>query len=251
MEKEVAEKILQETETGYDLISKKFSQTRKHFWRGLDFLKDYTHPGDKVFDFGCGNGRLLELIGDIKNIEYFGADVSQKLIDIAKELYIATNADFSKISPIQDTLPFADDFFNVSYSIAVFHHFPSKEYREQMAQELYRVTKKDGHVIITVWYLWQRKYIKNIVRTWINKVYIALIRMSRIRSAGSRCDNGVKNIDWNDCMISFTDNSGVKFERFHHAFTKRELKKLFERVGFEIEKCEVVDGRNIVLVGKK
>jgi ubiquinone/menaquinone biosynthesis C-methylase UbiE len=243
MKKEIAEKILQETETGYDLISEKFSQTRKHFWRGLEFLKDYTHPGDRVFDFGCGNGRLLELIGDVPDVEYYGADVSQKLIDIAKERYVAVNANFSKINPIQDTLPFESDFFNTTYSIAVFHHFPSKEYRDRIAQELYRVTKKDGYVIITVWNLWpaaaslwrgkQKKYFKNILRNLFDKV------------------KGKSELEIKDCMISFTDNNGVKFQRFHHAFTKRELKKLFEKAGFKIERCEIVDGRNILLVGKK
>jgi hypothetical protein len=52
-------------------------------------------------------------------------------------------------------------------------------------------------------------------------------------------------------MISFTDNQGNKFQRFHHAFTKRELKRLFKDAGFKIERCEVIDGRNIVLIGKK
>lgn len=257
MKREIAEKILKETEAGYDLISTKFSQTRKHFWRGLEFLKDYTHQGGRVFDFGCGNGRLLELIGDIENIEYHGADVSQKLIDIAKERYVTANANFLKISPSQGTLPLESEFFNTAYSIAVFHHFPSKEYRERMARELYRVTKKDGYVVITVWNLWptpaslwrgkQKKYFKNILKNWSVKV--------RGLFGGSTSKREVKppqvQLDWNDCMISFTDNSGVKFERFHHAFTKRELKRLFKDAGFKIERCEVIDGRNIVLVGKK
>ena len=272
MKKDTVNKILAETEAGYDLISTKFSQTRKHFWRGLEFLKDYTQKGDKVFDFGCGNGRLLELIGDVENVEYYGADISEKLIEIAKKKYgsfvchsgldagsmIGVNSDkgldsrfhgndnkvhFQKISPSQDTLPFENDYFNTVYSIAVFHHFPSKEYREKMAHELYRITKPSGHVAITVWCLWpaattlwrgkQKKYFRNILKNWSNKL---------------RGDN---NLDWNDCMISFTDNRGNKFNRFHHAFTKRELKKLFESVGFEIEKCEVIDEKNIVLIGKK
>lgn len=243
MKRETANRILSEIEAGYDLISKKFSQTRKHFWRGLEFLKDYAHPADRVFDFGCGNGRLLELIGDVANIEYHGADVSQKLIDIAKNKYIGENIFFQKIDPVQSTIPFGNDYFNTAYSIAVFHHFPSREYREKMATELYRVTKKEGYVIITVWNLWpaatslwrgkQKKYFKNILKNWLDKV------------------KGKSELGINDCMISFTDNSGNKFERFHHVFTKRELRKLFENAGFEIEKCEIVDGRNIVLVGKK
>lgn len=229
MDQKTAEKILLETEQGYNLISNKFSQTRKHFWRGLEFIGDYAEKGSVVLDFGCGNGRLLDILDD--DLQYYGVDVSQKLVDVAKQKY--PNFNFAKISPIQSTLAPNDEFFNTVYSIAVFHHFPSKEYREKWVQELYRVTKKDGHIIITVWNLWQKKYFKNILRNWFSKTF----------------KNG--ELDWNDCYISFTDNQGNKFQRFHHAFTKRELKKLFASAGFKIEKCEIINGRNILLIGKK
>jgi alkylated DNA repair protein alkB homolog 8 len=232
MKKEIAEKILNETETGYDLISEKFSQTRKHFWRGLEFIGDYTHENDSVLDFGCGNGRLLKLIGD-KKVQYYGIDISQELIEKAQNAYKGENLHFLKISPVQGTIPLADNFFNTVYSIAVFHHFPSEKYRQDMAKELYAKTKDGGHIIITVWYLFQRRYLKNILKNWLAKL------------------QGKSVLDWNDCEISFTDNQGRRFWRFHHAFTKGELKNLFEGVGFKIEKCEIVNNRNILLVGRK
>lgn len=232
MKKEIAEKILKETEIGYDLISQKFSQTRKHFWRGLEFIKDYTHEDDNVLDFGCGNGRLLELIGE-KKFQYYGLDVSQSLVEKAQDKYEGDNFHFAKISPIQGTIPLTDNFFNTVYSIAVFHHFPSKKYRQEVASELYAKTKNGGHIIVTVWYLFQRRYFKNILKNWLEKL------------------RGKSKLDWNDCEISFTDNQGQRFWRFHHAFTKRELKKLFQKAGFKVERCEIVGGRNILLIGKK
>ena len=86
----MVDKILNETEIGYDSMAVKFSETRKYFWRGLEFIGDYVKDGDTVFDFGCGNGRLLELFSD-KKIEYCGADVSEKLIEIAKNKYSGEN----------------------------------------------------------------------------------------------------------------------------------------------------------------
>lgn len=232
MKKSVAQKILQETESGYDAIAQKFSQTRKHFWRGLEFIADYVREDDQVLDFGCGNGRLLELFAQ-KKIKYQGVDISRKLLDLAQERYPAEQDNFAKLDPGQTTLAFKDDFFNATYSIAVFHHFPSRAYRRALAQELLRVTAEGGRVVVTVWYLWQRKYLKNILRNWALKFL------------------GFSRLDWNDCQISFTDNMGTKIQRFHHAFARRELQKLFAEAGFVIEKCEVVDGRNIVLIGKK
>lgn len=264
MKKEIAEKILKETEFGYDLMSQKFSETRKYFWRGLEFIANYAKEGDKVLDFGCGNGRLLELISKKEGIKYHGVDVSQKLIDIAKQHYQQPNTYFQKIHPVKSaeggpalqefnginplkiTLPFADDFFNTIFSVAVFHHFPSRKYREDVAKELYRVTKKDGRIVITVWNLWQKKYIKNIIDNWIDKIYLSFGGSSYI---GESQYPG--QLDWNDCYISFTDNDGKKFQRFHHAFSKCELKNLFKKVGFEIEKCETIKGRNILLIAKK
>lgn len=230
MKKEIAEKILNETEKGYDLISGKFSATRKHFWRNLEFIGDYVKDGDKILDFGCGNGRLLELFGE-KKIEYIGMDVSEKLIDIAKERYASSGAKFQKISG-QDSLAFPNDYFNAIYSIAAFHHLPSEEYRKEITTELFRVLKPGGRVVITAWNLYQLKYLKNLLGNWLSKL------------------SGRSDLDWKDCYISFTDNQGRIFQRYHHAFSKRELKKLFQGAGFEIEKCEKI-GRNLVLVGRR
>lgn len=231
MEKEIAEKILQETEDGYDLMAGKFSETRKYFWRGLEFIADYAKEEDKLLDFGCGNGRLLELFFN-KKIDYLGVDISRKLINTAKEKYPNKANSFQKISN-SDSLSLPGESFNTIFSIAVFHHFPSKKYREDVAKELYRITKKEGHIIITIWNLWQKKYIKNIFKNWLGKL------------------KGDNDMDWNDCYVSFTDNEGKKFQRYHHAFTKRELCELFSDAGFNIEKCEIIDKRNILLIGKK
>ena len=242
MEKETAQKIVRAMEQEYDAIAQKFSQTRKHFWRELEFIKKYARKGENILDFGCGNGRLLDLIGK-SGIDYYGVDVSGELIKIAREKYHGSHMHFAKIDPLAKELPFIDGFFNTVYSIAVFHHFPSQEYRKRMAKELFARTKKGGAIVVTVWYLWpslipllrrrKKEYFILIVKNWFEKMW------------------GKSELDWNDCFIPFTDNAGKKIQRFHHAFTERELKNLFSSVGFNIERCEVVGGRNIVLVGHK
>ena len=228
------------------MVSEKFSGTRKHFWRGLEFIADYAQDGDKILDFGCGNGRLLELFSG-KKINYTGLDVSQKLLDLAEKRYAGENINFAKIAAGQSSLPFADEYFNSIYSIAVFHHFP-REHAAKMAQELYRITMPGGYVVVTAWNLWpastrggdrsstrggQKKYYKNIFKNWLQKLV------------------GQSDLDWNDCLISFQDNAGRIFQRYHHAFTRGELEKLFTGAGFVVEKRRGTGNRNILFVGHK
>ncbi len=232
MKKETVKKILKETERGYDLIAEKFSQTRKNFWSDLEFIKNYARENDRILDYGCGNGRLAELFLE-KNINYIGVDFSAKLIDLAKRRYTADNFKFLKINSGQASLPFSEDYFNVVYALAVFHHLPSEDLRRKMARELFHVVKPDGYIIVSVWNLFQKKYWKNILENWKNKI----IRKS--------------DLDWNDCYIGFTDNEKRKFVRYHHAFTRKGLEKLFHKAGFKTEKCAIINGRNIIFIGKK
>ncbi|EKE21159.1 MAG: methyltransferase type 11 [uncultured bacterium] len=235
MNKALVKKILKDTEVGYELISEKFSQTRHRFWKELEFIKNFTSDKSQVLDFGCGNGRLVELFLD-KNINYVGVDVCDNLINLAKKnvagLRESRRIQFLKIESDFKKLPFPSEFFDSIYSIAVFHHLPSGELRLEIARELHRLLKKDGTIIITVWNLWQSRYRKNIFKNWKEKILN--------KSA----------LDFNDCYVSFTDNQGQKFNRFHHAFTKNDLTKLLEKSGFSVVECKRIKG-NIVVIGKK
>lgn len=239
MKEEVVKKILNDTEAGYDLISKKFSQTRNRFWGELKFINKFAKTGIRILDFGCGNGRLLELLKN-KNINYVGVDISGELIDLAKENSAQAqgfeSVNYLKIENDFKRLPFPADYFGAIYSIAVFHHLPGHGPRLDIARELYRLLEPGGYVVITVWDLWQsghrKNYRKNIIENWKNKI----LQKSEL--------------DWNDCWITFTDNEGRAFNRFHHAFTKGGLKKLFKEAGFSVINCKIIKG-NIVLLGKK
>ncbi len=238
MNDKLINKILENTEHGYDRMAEKFSGTRNFFWSDLEFIQDHIQAGDRVLDFGCGNGRFLEILRD-KKIEYSGVDISQQLIDLAREKYPEFHRNFSKtclpagrISG-QCSLAFPDNFFNKIVSIAVFHHLPDKQFRLDMIKELYRITNPGGEIIVTVWNLWQPKYRKYIRKNRWRKIFFS------------------SKLDWSDCEIPFKNNEGKVFKRFHHAYTQKELTKIFSQAGFKVCEVRVVNNKNLVLIGKK
>jgi len=235
MRKETINRILNETESGYDQMAEKFSHTRKNFWGDLAFIADYISDGDKILDYGCGNGRLLEILKD-KRIEYVGVDVSQKLIDLAKAKYPDRGESFSKISSLA-SLAFPADFFNRIISVAVFHHFPEK-YARDMAQELFRITRPGGTVVITVWNLWQKKRRKNIFNP--SAFFGKIFQVGEYRGYG-----------FGDILVPFQNNQGGIFKRYHRVYTRSSLSVIFLSAGFEVEKCFLANGKNIVLVARK
>jgi ubiquinone/menaquinone biosynthesis C-methylase UbiE len=235
MKKENTEKILSDLERGYDTIAGKFSSTRAFMWRDLGFIKDLVKPGDRVLDFGCGNGRLAGFL-DKKYKEYVGADISQKLIDIAKQRYNSEKTKFIKIGPTSKSsgratkkgcgrtslvLFFEENYFDIIFSIAVFHHFPSSEYALEIIKELRRVLKPGGKIVVTVWNLWQKQYLKF---------------------------HQESNGNWARASIPFRAGENI-FYRYHHPFQKEELVELLEKSGFKIQNSR--EDWNITCIASK
>ena len=265
MNKNSDQKILSDLESGYDLIAEKFSGTRAFVWRDLGFLKDLVKPGDKVLDFGCGNGRLAGFLlgesgGEEKLGRYVGVDISQKLIDIAKQRYHSEKTEFIKISAnakrsdratkeesgrTSFALPLEDNYFDIVFSIAVFHHFPSKKYALEVAKELQRVLKPGGKIIITVWNLWQKQYLKYHQKS--NKEWIGA-------EIPFKCETPVPQDPFLTLPLLRGGKKGgvageIIFSRYHHPFKIGEMEALFWEAGFK--KIETKKGWNLLYIGEK
>lgn len=145
MDLEEAYKILEENKETYNKVAEEFYQTRKKYSPEIEELKSYIKEGERVLDLGCGTGRLYEIFKD-KEVDYIGVDFSKNLIEKAKEEY----GDHFKIADIL-SLPFPDNYFESVWAIAVLHHIPSKELRMRVLNEIKRVLKRNGRVIMTCW----------------------------------------------------------------------------------------------------
>jgi SAM-dependent methyltransferase len=230
MKRETAEKLLAFSEKEYDTYAREFSDTRPFFWRELEFLEKYARTGKNILDIGCGNGRLLDVFKS-KSIHYTGVDSSKDLILLAQK-YRGEKGIFIHANAL--SLPFQENTFDIAFSVAVLHHIPSKEFREQFVREAYRVLRPEGILILTVW---------NILQWHFFRVHLVHSLKKMI---------GMSDMDFGDTILSFGQ---LKRERYVHAFTKRELRKLLQRQGFTISSTEEIKRRsgysNLVVVAKK
>ncbi|MBI5411851.1 class I SAM-dependent methyltransferase [Candidatus Peregrinibacteria bacterium] len=203
MKKTLEEKTLEKVKESYDSIAKGFDQTRRILWKEFALFLPYLKKGMTVLDAGCGNGRLFEYLQK-RGIEYLGVDQCEELIEIAKKRYPETKFQVQKLQELNVSA----ETFDAIFCIAALHHLPSIKLRTRALERLRTALKKDGILILTVWNLRQKKY----CGAWIR--------------AGFSCLNnfGLK-YSWNDLWIRWGKN---KEKRYYHAFSPKELKKLFD-----------------------
>lgn len=227
---------------GYDAIAVDFSRTRSKMWPEVARYAAMVPDGAKVLDLGCGNGRLYqEFAGRAidSRVDYQGIDVSAGLIAEAKRLHPEAAGRFAVGTAVD--LSFADAAFDQVFSIAVWHHLPSNEVRLKALQEVARVLKVGGVLVLTSWNLWQPKY-------WTKHLKGILKLFTR----PGHYEFGDIDIPWED---------GTKFMRYCHAYSLRQLRKLLQQSGFSVLDLYYSDaagnkttwwkGRNIVVHATK
>jgi len=96
------------------------------------------HLDGRVLEIGCGTGRLL-------NPHWFGIDISQKMLNIAKNKKPICNYSLCD----GRTIPFEDDYFDNVYCVLVFQHIPFDGF-VQYVQETARVLKTGGQFIFQI-----------------------------------------------------------------------------------------------------
>jgi len=230
MKSSIALKILSKNKDLYDQIAEDFAETRNKIWPEFEYFKGYLANGQDILDLGCGNGRLLELLKDYK-INYLGIDFSEKLIDEAK----ASKPNFNFI--VGDILDLnLKEKYDLVFLVATLHHIPSQRLREKVLLNVKSVLKPNGKLLMTNWNLWQKRYLKYIIKYTLLKI--------------SESENGIAGIlpeelDLQDVFIPWQK----KYQRYIHAFTENNIASLLKKTGFEIIK-NVSNSRNIITVAK-
>jgi len=254
MRRYLALKILDDNRKTYDEIAGDFSRTRADIWQEFDIFSEYIKDGDKILDLGCGNGRLINLF-KYKKINYLGVDNSKKLLEFARLKY--PNYEFLLFDGLK--IPAKANQFDTVFCIAVFHHIPSKHLRLDFLEEIKRVLKPGGRVILTVWSFfagWQIELNKR-EKLLINYTLIALIgktfgRIFGLFKDAAQLDFGDIFMPWGSELFGSQDKCP---ERYIHFFTKFGLKRCFRKVGLYIEKSGFLkrgkDNYNLYIIARK
>lgn len=216
MDLKSAKKILRKVEKDYDVIAKEWSLTRSHPRAYQVAMTKKIKKGDRVLDLGCGNAVLYEILAG-KSIDYVGLDVSSKLLNLAKKNISLVKKRGEKARLIKGdiiSLPFLKNKFDWVLSLAVLHHIPSQELQKKSAEEIYRVLRPGGRIVISVWNLY----------TIYAREKFKLDNFNLARPFG-----------WekNDFLTPWKATPKKIIQRYIYRFSKKELHDLFAKVGFK------------------
>ena len=176
----------------YNSNSKRFSQTRYSVWESVKNFNTIINPVSKILDAGCGNGKNMIFLKNNSH-KVIGVDFSDNLLDICR------TKDLEVIKSDIRCLPFENNSFDYTISIAVIHHLSTHIDRVSAINELIRVTRNNGKILITVWAIEQEEHSR-------------------------------RTFKLGDNIVPFEDSF-----RYYHIFNKQTFLNLIK--DFQIEKC--------------
>lgn len=140
----------------YNVAAADYDETRYESAEGrffndieVDILRDWLRPsaGVKILELPAGTGRLAVPLA-ATGATVVGGDISENMLRVAHEKKLregVSHAHFAQVNGL--ALPFADNTFDAVTSFKFFHLVPN-ELKRSFIQEMARVTKAGGTVVI-------------------------------------------------------------------------------------------------------
>ena len=134
-------------------------------------------------------------------------------------------------------LPFEDEKFDIVFSLVAFHHLPTEDLQLKALNEMKRVLKSKGKIILLNW---------NAYSDWVE----AKLKKGDYEDLGEH----LFRVPWK------TGKGELVGDRIYYGFILEELENLFKKAGLKLqeqyflrhgEKVGVEQGMNIVSVAAK
>lgn len=107
-------------------------------------LKD----GMTVIDVGCGTGVFLKIAKQkFPRVQFIGIDPDEAALEIAERRFQQSECTVELKRAFGQSLPLSDESIDVCFSVLALHHMP-EDVKQKAIQEMYRVLKHDGRVVI-------------------------------------------------------------------------------------------------------
>ena len=171
--KNVSKGTVQDTELYWDEEFAKVLETwgERNAWKEIEMIM-IDRPG-RILDIACGTGKVMQILSRFAEIEIYGCDISDMLIDKAIQRGIASER--LKVCDATNT-GYEDDFFDYAYSIGSLEHF-TEEGVYKFIQECRRIVKNTAFHQIPVsrsdknegWIQPLQSYHNNSVDWWLEK----------------------------------------------------------------------------------
>ncbi|NJM57192.1 MAG: methyltransferase domain-containing protein [Synechococcales cyanobacterium RU_4_20] len=183
---------------------KNFIQAKADFvhemvrWGGLDRLPQ----GSILIDVGCGIGGSTRTLAKEYGFEAIGVTISPQQVRRATEL---TPPDVSARFQVDDALElsFPDASFDVVWSVEAGPHMPDKA---QFAQELLRVLKPGGILVVADWNqrddrqvplnVWEKSVMQQLLDQWAHPQFSSIEGFAELLEATGLTTDGVATADW-------------------------------------------------------
>jgi len=226
MEAQVRDQLINLNRTFYQTFAQQFSATRQHLQPGVLQVLDLISNQQGVLDLGCGNGQLAsELNSRGHQGRYIGLDLNPDFLEIARDKLSGINSvsfqkkDLTTTSWDKD-LPVKH--FEVILALAVLHHIPSAELRQQLVNKIKLLSAPSGQFIHSEWQLLNSPRLRKRIQPW-----------EKVGLETSQVEEGDYLMDW---------RQGGQGLRYVHVFSEKELDALAQNSGFYIMESFRSDG---------
>lgn len=192
----------------YNEIATHFNDTRAYTWKGVETFINSLSSYSNLLEIGCGNGKNLQIREDLVAV---AIDISSSMAKISYQKGLNTG-----IASCCN-LPFRDNYFQATISVAVIHHLDSMQGRLDALAEQIRVTKPGGVIFLQVW---ARDTLNNMSLEKRQKKFQAL-----------ETDG--------DYLVKWQKLNGTVYHRYYHLFSKEEFMELINAYRGKIDPVSI------------